>query len=197
MQVALDSQSDWLGSIARWGELWGVPGIERRVQVTFSARLRRSLGRCAPTQGTVRLNVRLLKSTAALLVEVLCHELAHVAVYELHSRRCRPHGPEWAALMRAAGFEPRARARLTHDVSALLVAPRRGSQYEHRCPVCRAVRFARRPVRQWRCVACLTAGLDGHLLISKWSNSSPPHRPPSTTCLRATLRISATACFTR
>ena len=105
-------------------------------------------------------------------VEVLCHELAHVAAYELHGRRHRPHGPEWAALMQAAGFEPRARARLTHDVSALLVAPRRGSQYEHRCPVCRAVRFARRPVRQWRCVACITAGLDGHLLISKWNEGA-------------------------
>ena len=118
------------------------------------------------------MNVRLLKAPTSLRVEVLCHELAHVAAYELHGRRCRPHGPEWAALMRAAGFEPCARARLTHDVSALVVAPRRGSQYEHRCPVCQAVRFARRPVRQWRCVACLTAGLDGRLLISKWNGGA-------------------------
>jgi len=29
------------------------------------------------------------------LEEVLCHELAHVAVYRLHGRAARTHGPEW------------------------------------------------------------------------------------------------------
>jgi hypothetical protein len=44
-----------------------------------------------------------------LLEEVLCHELAHVAVYRLHGRAVRPHGPEWKGLVAAAGFKPRAR----------------------------------------------------------------------------------------
>jgi predicted SprT family Zn-dependent metalloprotease len=39
-----------------------------------------------------------------ILEEVLCHELAHVAVYRLHGRSVRPHGPEWKRLVRQVGF---------------------------------------------------------------------------------------------
>jgi SprT protein len=168
VQAASDRPSEWLALIARWAVLWRVPGLEQRLTVSFSPRLRRSLGRCVPAKRIVRLNVRLLHATAALLEEVLCHEVAHVAVHELHVTRCRPHGPEWAALMRAAGFEPRVRARLSHDAQSV-VRPARADRplYEHRCPVCQAVRMARRPVPQWRCAACLAARLDGRLLIAK------------------------------
>jgi ribosomal protein L37AE/L43A len=38
--------------------------------------------------------------------------------------------------------------------------------YEHRCVVCQAVRYARKRVRNWRCVECFGAGLDGALKIS-------------------------------
>lgn len=154
--------------IAQWALLWKAPGLETRVSVSFSRRLRRSLGRCVPARGVVRLNMRLLRSRPELLDEVLCHEVAHVAAYELHGRRTRPHGREWAALMRAAGFEPRVRTLWRHDVVAAAARrPRRGLRYEHRCPVCQTGRLARRPVRQWRCAACVRAGLDGRLVITK------------------------------
>ena len=124
--------------IAQWAVLWNVPGLESRVSVSFSPRLRRSLGRCVPVRGIVRLNPRLLRRGAELLDEVLCHELAHVAAFELHGRQARPHGREWAALMRAAGFEPRVRAPWQDDVDRTEKPPRRVALYEHRCPVCQA-----------------------------------------------------------
>ncbi len=154
--------------VASLGAKWNVPAIVDRVEIQLSQRLRSSLGRCVPNRGIVRLNRRLLVAQPALIEEVLCHELAHVATYELYGKRCRPHGPEWAALMRTAGFEPRVRARLSHDVEAVVRAARAGRPlYEHRCPVCQAIRLARRPVPQWRCAACAAAGREGKLVIAK------------------------------
>ncbi|MFH1763631.1 MAG: SprT family zinc-dependent metalloprotease [Gemmatimonadota bacterium] len=93
----------------QWAELWGLPGLTESVTVEFSGRLRSSLGNCRPIQGRIRLAAHLENGNGELLEEVLCHELAHVAVYRLHGRRVRPHGPEWRKLVSAAGFEARAR----------------------------------------------------------------------------------------
>src|SRR5262249_33592374 len=96
--------------IQAWGRRWRLSGLERRIHVEWSARLRRSLGRAYPERHTVRLSTRLVRATDAALTETLCHEAAHVAVAELFpNRTCRAHGPEWAELVRAVGFEPRAR----------------------------------------------------------------------------------------
>jgi len=95
--------------IAHWATTWERPGLEQRLYISFSSRMTRSLGRCHPERGVIRLASWLREAPAGLLAEVLCHEVAHVATYELHGRACRPHGVEWQALMRAAGFEPRVR----------------------------------------------------------------------------------------
>ncbi len=154
--------------VASLGTRWSVQTIADRVEIQFSHRLRSSLGRCVPSRRIVRLNRCLLNARPALVEEVLCHELAHVVTFERHGRHCRPHGREWEALMRAAGFEPRVRARLSHDLQAALRTARRpDGLYEHRCPVCQATRLARRPVPQWRCAACVAAGLEGWLVIAK------------------------------
>ena len=151
--------------VRRWARLWRAPGLPNRVSVTFSERMQRSLGRCVPRTGAVRLNARVLGNNPALLEEVLCHELAHVAIFQLHGPKVRPHGQEWGALIRAAGFEPRARARLNRDVEAAEITDR--AFYEHRCPVCHTIRLARRPVRAWRCAECFAAGLEGKLVIER------------------------------
>jgi len=99
------------------------------------------------------------------LREVLCHEAAHLAVHVLHGLKARPHGAEWARLMRIAGFEPRVRfdpARLTSGLRSWV---RAGTAYDHRCPVCGASRMAGRPVRNWHCRRCADAGLGGVLEI--------------------------------
>src|SRR3990172_3344348 len=95
--------------ISRWAERWETPGLEHRLEISFSPRLRSSLGRCAPGKREIRLAQFLIDASEALVFEALCHEAAHAAVYEIHGRCARPHGPEWRALMRAAGFEPRTR----------------------------------------------------------------------------------------
>jgi len=95
--------------IRDWSSLWHTPDLPSQVHITFSPRLRASLGRCSPRTGSIRLNPGLLEADPAILREVVCHEAAHVAAWLLHGRRARPHGREWKDLMRAAGYEPRAR----------------------------------------------------------------------------------------
>jgi hypothetical protein len=104
-----DAAPDFLAVISRWTEAWGVPGLEARLELSFSTRMSRSLGRCHPERRRIRLASWLREAPGALLAEVLCHEVAHVAVFELHGPACRPHGGEWRALMRQAGYEARAR----------------------------------------------------------------------------------------
>jgi predicted SprT family Zn-dependent metalloprotease len=115
----------------------------------------------------MRVAAFLLGAPDQLLHEVLCHEAAHAAVYELHGRGPKPHGLEWRKLMVAAGFEPRVRLK----VALLAGQPQRGAParvlWEHRCPVCQVVRLAGRRVPEWRCAACQAAGLAGELVVTR------------------------------
>jgi len=95
--------------VKRWERAWGLPGLSDSVTVEFSRRLRSSFGLCMTKEGRIRLAERLRNGSQDLLEEILCHELAHVAVHRLHGPRARPHGPEWRQLMARAGFVPRAR----------------------------------------------------------------------------------------
>jgi hypothetical protein len=103
------SSTPWHLWISHWSSLWRIPDLPGRVHITFSPRLRASLGRCSTRTGSIRLNPGLLRADPEVLREVVCHEAAHVAAWLLHGRRARPHGREWKDLMRAAGYEPRAR----------------------------------------------------------------------------------------
>ena len=153
--------------LAHWAVLWNLPGLEDRLAVSFSRRFRRSLGRCAPASGEIRLAAFLQGGPPELLTEALCHEAAHAAVHELHGRGPKPLGVEWRELMRAAGFEPRARvpAALLEGLAPARQRTRTG--WLHRCPVCHASRVARRAVRRWRCAACVEEGLEGRFVITR------------------------------
>ena len=135
--------------------------------------MRRTLGLTHPGRRLIRISHRVLEAPPAALAEVLCHEAAHVVIFERHRRRVRPHGPEWATLMRAAGYEARTRI----DPRELGIPwtppprhPRRRSAwiYEHLCPKCGMRKQARRAVRQWRCARCHEAGHPGVLEIRRW-----------------------------
>ena len=137
--------------------------------------MHRALGRALPARRVVRIASTVARSSERALVEVLCHEIAHVAVYERHGRAVRPHGREWAALMRSAGYEPR--IRVDPRVLGIEVMPapalrgagrRRIYVYEHRCSVCQRRWTARRTVWQWRCAACVDAGLEGKLEVRRY-----------------------------
>jgi predicted SprT family Zn-dependent metalloprotease len=191
--AALGAQlDDWRRRIRPWAELWGCTGLEQRIGLQVSSRLRTTLGRCAPRRREVRIASFLLDAPDALLDEVLCHESAHVAVYELHGPGPRPHGAEWRTLMRAAGFEARVSLALD-DLHGLPESVRRArAMWEHRCPVCHARSLAGRPVRQWRCAQCRESGLDGRLIITRMpapsrGDLSAPPRSPVTVGGRASL----------
>lgn len=155
--------------LAAWAALWGLPGLEARVSIRFSRRLTASLGRATPARRSVRLAAALAAGPPAFLAEVLCHELAHVAAWELHGDGISPHGREWKALMRQAGYRPS--TRLTPPPGLALPAPprrrrrRRRYVYDHRCEACGWNRVARAVVRRWRCAPCAEAGRDGKLAV--------------------------------
>ncbi len=155
--------------LAGWSVLWGLPGFEKRLELTFSRRFRISLGRCASAVGEIRLAAFLREGPAELLTEALCHEAAHAAVHALHGRGPKPHGREWKELMRVAGFEPRARipAILLEGVAPALQTERARGVWVHRCPVCHASRTARTRVSRWRCSNCRKNGLDGRLIVTR------------------------------
>lgn len=154
------------GLLRDCGDRWGLRGFGQTLRIEWSRRLRRSLGRVHLERRVVRLSAELAVAPVALLREVLCHEIAHLAVRDLHGHRCQAHGPEWVALVRAAGFEPR--RRIPWPVSSPSSRPTaaRTRRYVHRCPVCQLRRTASRPVPQWRCAACVAVGLPGRLEIS-------------------------------
>ena len=151
-----------------WGRLWRVPELRRIVRYEFSGRLRGSLGRCHQGKGSVRLNEALLnKENRHLLLETLCHEAAHVAVWRLYGPRTKPHGPEWKRLLALAGYSSRATIP-AGEVNGLKPSSRRvGQLYEYRCPVCEMVHLARRKNSRWRCRVCVDAGRSGHLIITR------------------------------
>ena len=161
--------------IREWGAQWDVPQLQDIVSVEFSDRMTVSLGRCQPSTGRVRLASWLLSEAPDLIEEVLCHELAHVAVRELYGPGKLPHGKEWAQLVSRAGFIPRTRAQVQvrHDNREGGRKKKSGDvhkkyfEYEHRCPVCQAVRFASRPVPFWHCSSCLEMGLPGTMEITR------------------------------
>jgi len=140
--------------------LWGCSDLASSVVIQFSDRLKSSLGRTRVDTRNVRLNPLLASANERLLDEVLCHELAHIVVYERFGMSVKPHGPEWAALVRQTGFEPRLRHSITSEKPPTAIR-----RFEHLCLVCQTVRYAKRSMTQWRCESCIDAGLEGMLLI--------------------------------
>lgn len=141
---------------------WNAGHLVDEISITVSNRLKTSLGVAYGARREVRLHRHLAECDPKLIKEVLCHELAHLVVFERFGRRVRPHGAEWKAFMRAAGYKPRA----TVSLAGLpIVFP--STWYQHQCPRCRASRPARRRMNGWRCARCLNLGLDGLLTIQK------------------------------
>jgi predicted SprT family Zn-dependent metalloprotease len=160
--------------IRSWLALWGIPGFDGCLTIEWSSRLHRSLGRAFPGQCLVKLSPALLTVRRVIALEAVCHEIAHVVVPQLHRKRCLPHGPEWAQLVRKAGFPARVRVPLSKEAPprertdrVTIATARKGSErcYIHTCPVCHIRRLAKRRISRWRCAACVAAGLDGRLTV--------------------------------
>jgi len=96
------------GDAISWCKHWQDERLAHECLVRWSGRMVRSLGRAYSRQGLIRMNCGLAQSGCeALLREVLCHELAHVAVHRRFGDRVQPHGAPWRHCMRLVGFEPR------------------------------------------------------------------------------------------
>lgn len=132
--------------------------------------MKRSLGRCYPATGVIALNPALLDAVnGAVAVEVLCHEAAHLAATILGGKHVKPHGPEWRALMAAAGY--RARVRFpAGEVKGLATTRGRTPKYEylHRCRECSTTFRTFTTNRRWRCRSCFTAGREGKLAVKRF-----------------------------
>src|SRR5262245_7642576 len=102
-----------------------------RLNIAVNPNLRSTLARWIPPSNTLEISAAAKWRDARALLEIISHEAAHVVVWEHSGRAVRPHGPEWAALMRAAGLEPRA--------TVVRCGQRRASdgvRFRHFCAVC-------------------------------------------------------------
>lgn len=162
----MSAPGSWNRQLGRWMRAWGLPGLESAISIEFNPRLRRAVARCSPKQFRITLNPRLQGWLRPRLTPILCHEAAHLAAFTLYGDTTRPHGAEWAALLHAVGFTPTTHCPVLPGKSSVERNPRRSSfRYEHRCPVCQQVRWARRRMTAWRCADCVAAGLSGELQI--------------------------------
>ena len=163
--------------IVELARTWKVPREALAVRFVVNSRLRRAVARYLRDARVIELGPRFFEESPRH-EEILCHELAHVAVDFVHGTRAKAHGPEWRRFVEAAGYRPA--AQVAFDPRAPRVAsgkdaksPRSspGPVYVHRCPICQMVRRAKRPVPQWRCAACVAAGLPGILQITRMSET--------------------------
>ncbi|MFM8409291.1 MAG: SprT-like domain-containing protein [Alphaproteobacteria bacterium] len=179
--------------VASLGATWSRPGLEESITIELSPRLVRAIGRAMPRSRRIRLALAVADAPNATVAEVVCHEVAHIVAWDLFGPSVRPHGREWAALMRAAGFKPRIRLdpasrglRMPDPRTSAATRPRPWL-YEHRCPVCRASRTSGRVVRRWRCARCVRAGLDGELVVERRPRGAPSLRDRARAALRNAL----------
>jgi predicted SprT family Zn-dependent metalloprotease len=152
-------------ALRHWAGLWGVPELVDRMKFRHNACLRTTIARWVIASNTLELSARFFELPDAHW-EILCHELAHAAAVRLGGQSVRPHGRLWGDLVRQAGFVPRPRHVTLQGRGASVPHVRRSGIYEHRCPICHAVRVGKRRVNQWRCAECVGAGLPGHLVIT-------------------------------
>lgn len=170
-----------IAQMQRWCLLWNDGALLSAVHISFSRHLRRSLGRAVMTRVgqdepkmRVTLNASLEGAPEPLLLEVLCHELAHIAAWRAAHNAgiaIRPHGNQWQQLVSMTGQIPRlghcGSRRSPDRQQRVAELGGRGAHrlVRHTCPVCHMVRDAKRAVRKWRCAACFSAGLAGILDI--------------------------------
>lgn len=137
-------------ALRRWQGLRRAPALASSATVRFSTRLA-TAGRCALAKREIVLSAGLLGGPEGRLLEVLCHEAAHLAAHLQHGRVSRLHGTEWPELVREAGHEPRRRLGASSHSDNRQGGARPRYLVIQTCPVCHTRRLAKRAVPQWRC----------------------------------------------
>ncbi len=133
------------------------------LEITLNPNLRSTLARWIPPSKAIEISTSAKLRGARALREIISHEAAHVVVWDRSGRAALPHGREWAALMRAAGFEPRA--------TLVGCGYRRGvsdrMRIRHYCSVCHFSKTAKMRMARWRCPECRAIGLEGTLKMER------------------------------
>jgi SprT protein len=145
-------------AIRAWAKRWHTPNLPSQVCVSFSPRLKRSLGRVNSRSGRITLHAGLSSAPRDMTLEVLCHEAAHIAAYLIHGPSAKPHGPEWRGLVQAAGYLPVTRLQcqlVPKPKPTGATSPRR----IYRCPVCQATYSTKRRSSTLHCDSCLKDGV--------------------------------------
>lgn len=89
-------------------KLWSVSDLNPRLEIQWSSRMKTTLGLAYPRRSLIRLNkVLSYKENRTLLLEAICHELAHLVIHDIYGISVNPHGSEWRSLIQKAGYEPR------------------------------------------------------------------------------------------
>jgi predicted SprT family Zn-dependent metalloprotease len=148
--------------LAQLAAAWKYPPVAH-IEIVLNPSLRSTLARWSPGANVIELNLKLKARRPRMLREVIAHEAAHVVVFDRFFHDARPHGPEWAELMRVIGYEPRATL-----VKCGYRRPRHNARrVRHFCPICHFSRFAKRRMGAWRCPECRAIGLEGVLEIER------------------------------
>jgi predicted SprT family Zn-dependent metalloprotease len=145
--------------LASLATAWKHPRVSQ-LDIAFNPNLRSTLARWIPPSHVLEISAKVKSRGARVVREIVSHEAAHVVVWDRLGRAARPHGPEWAELMRAVGFEPRATLmRCGYHRGAIGNAVR----VRHFCLVCHFSRLGKRLMGRWRCPECRAIGLEGKL----------------------------------
>jgi len=165
-RLSTDLLSDALNDRASgWIRQWRVPTLLQQISLRRNDSLRTTIARWRENEKCLELGPKFFRMRRRQ-DEIVCHELAHAAARRIYGKGVSPHGAEWRALIAAAGYLPS--VTFTAAKSSSQVSRRvGGTWYEHRCPVCHAVRFAKKRMPQWRCPECTEQALPGHLEITK------------------------------
>jgi predicted SprT family Zn-dependent metalloprotease len=143
------------GELHDYGEellaLWDATEISGAWRAEWNSRMRTRAGVAYLEALRIELNPRLLARHPEQVSECLAHELAHLVVHRRHGRAASAHGPEWAALMKIAGFAP---SRVHHFDTRGLKQERRRYVYLHQCVACGAHWIARKVRRDLVCRDC-------------------------------------------
>ena len=124
----------------------------------------------------IALNLVLLQeNTAAVLSDVLGHEVAHLCAYYVYGARIKPHGSEWKHVMGLFGLP--AKARHSFDVSN--IKRRKVWRYAYGCKCAGKVfwlgtqRHAR--IGKGHVYKCLSCHTPLHSLNQKTNEAAPQH----------------------
>src|SRR5215510_13035498 len=86
---------------------WKFPALAR-IRIDVNYRFTSTAGRWVARSNAIEISQAVAGGSARERREVICHEAAHIVVWYRYGKTVRPHGAEWAELVRFAGFDPRA-----------------------------------------------------------------------------------------